>query len=164
MNEITQGEGLQAEQAGNTSNVNIAKVKPNQPISASNYNKIVDAITKISNNKPTTKQVIRKRIGGTGKEGKCDDPIFTGYNEICTNPLQADTWERGDPNLTNPDNPATTAPVLGFELEIVTRICYDSTTGELKKIFRDFTFDDQGALKEMGVEQEVTVFSTATCV
>jgi len=98
-----------------------------------------------------------------GGVGSTDDVIFEGYNEICGNALQADTWKRGDPDTDNPDNPDTTAPVEGFLLDVVSRVCYDSSTGILSEIYREHTIDSLGMLKEMSEEKQRTIIDF-TCI
>jgi len=103
-------------------------------------------------------------IKGGGTTGTCDATIYTGYNLNCGVTLDTDTWERGNPNTTNPTNPSTTNPVEGFQIKLVTRVCYDTTTGELNEIYREFNIDNQGAVKEMSEEKERTIFTAAGCV
>ena len=117
--------------------------------------KVACRIFIISNPVPTTKQIIRRPVSSI-LEGKIDDPIFEDYITICEDPLNDDTWSRGNEDDENPDHPtiSPTKTISGFKIRMTVRTCYELSTGILTERYREMIFDDLGALKSMSEELE----------
>jgi len=94
-------------------------------------------------------------------EGDLDDVPYL-YDCDCS-VIDTETWKRGNPDTDNPTNPDTSNPLIGFEVKIVTDVCYDATIGKFTKTHRTFTFDSAGVLKEMSAETESDITTTAGC-
>lgn len=93
--------------------------------------------------------------------GTIDDVPYL-YDCDCS-VVDTETWKRGDPDTDNPDNAGTGNPVIGFEVKIVTDVCYDPTIGKFTKTHRTFSFDSKGMLLEMSAETEADITTTAGC-
>lgn len=101
-------------------------------------------------------------IKGGGTTGTVD-PTPYEYGVACGVTLDTNTWKRNNPDTDNPNNSGTGSPVQGFQIRVLVRVCYDTTNGQLIYVYRDWTIDSAGALKEMSVEQSQNVFTASAC-